>query len=62
MVFVHYNLRLLSHCCEQTKSDRTYITWDNNPEENNLEDGTMVLEHLEVELLGDDDGDCIAVT
>ena len=55
MVYVHYNLRLLTHYCEQAKSDRSYITWDNNLEENNLEDGALVLECLEDELLGDDD-------
>ena len=57
LVFVHYNLRLLSHYCERAKSDKTYLTWDKNPEENNLDDGAMVLERLEAELLGDDDGD-----
>ena len=55
LVYVHYNLRLLTHYCERAKSDRSYITWDNNPEENNLEDGALVLERLEDELLGDDD-------
>jgi hypothetical protein len=29
------------------------VTWDNNLEEANLEDGAIVLEHLEAELLGD---------
>ena len=57
LVYVHYNLRLLSHYCEATKNDRTFLTWDNNPEEANVEDGAMVLEQLEVELLGDHDGE-----
>ena len=32
-----------------------HVIWDNNPEENNLEDGALVLERLEDEPLGDDD-------
>jgi hypothetical protein len=35
------------------------MTWDNNPEETNLQDGTIVLERLEEELLSDHDGDHI---
>jgi hypothetical protein len=35
------------------------VTWDNNPKEVNLEDGAIVLERLEAELLGDHDGDHI---
>jgi hypothetical protein len=35
------------------------MPWDNNPEETNLEDGTIVLECLEEELLSDHDGDHI---
>jgi hypothetical protein len=35
------------------------VTWDNNPKETNLEDGTIFLERLEAELLGDHDGDHI---
>ena len=50
-------MRLLSHYFEGSKNDRTYVTWDNSPEENNLEDGAITLEHLEAELLGDQDGD-----
>jgi hypothetical protein len=59
LVYVHYNLRLLSHYCEVVKNDRTYMTWDNNPEEANLEDGAIALECLEAELLADGthDGD-----
>jgi hypothetical protein len=53
LVYVHYNLRLLSHYFEAVKNDKTYVSWDDNPEEANLEDGAIVLEHLEVELLGD---------
>jgi hypothetical protein len=62
LVYVHYNLRLLTYYCERAKSDRSYITWDNNPEENNLEDGALVLECLEDELLGDDDHQATVVT
>ena len=49
LVYVHYNLRLLSHYCEVTKNDRTFLTWDNNLEKANVED----------ELLGDHEGDPI---
>ena len=62
LVYVHYNLRLLSHYCDAAKNDRTYLTWDNNPEEVDLEDGAIALERLEVELLGDQDGDQIHKT
>jgi hypothetical protein len=55
LVYVHYNLRLLTHYCERAKTDRSYVTWDNNPEEHNLEDGAIALERLEEELLGDED-------
>ena len=55
MVYVHYNLRLLTHYCERAKTDRSYGTWDNNPEEHDLEDGALALERLEDELLGDED-------
>ena len=55
LVYVHYNLRLLSHYCERAKTDRSYVTWDNNPEEHNLEDGSLTLERLEQELLGEED-------
>jgi hypothetical protein len=41
LVYVHYNLRLLSHYCEAVKNDRTYTTWDDNPWEVNLEDGIV---------------------
>jgi hypothetical protein len=51
LVYVHYNLRLLSHYCDATGNDysKRSATWDNNPEETNLE----------AELLGDHDGDYI---
>ena len=55
LAYVHYNLRLLTHYCERAKTDRSYVTWDNNPEEHNLEDGALTLERLEEELLGDKD-------
>jgi hypothetical protein len=35
------------------------MTWDNNPEETNLQDGTIALERLQEELLSDHDGDHI---
>ena len=57
LVYVHYNLRLLSHYCEAAKNDRTLLTWENNPEEANVEDGAIALERLEDELLGDHEGD-----
>ena len=38
------------------------MTWDNNPEEAELEDGAIALERLEAELLGDQDGDQIHTT
>jgi hypothetical protein len=51
LVYVHYNLRLLSHYCEVAKNNRTYMTGDNNQEEANLEDAAIALEHLKVEVL-----------
>jgi hypothetical protein len=61
LVYVHLQLEVkcCHHYCEAVKNDRTYVTWDNNPKEANLEDGAIVLEHLEAELLGDHDGDHI---
>jgi hypothetical protein len=35
--------------------DKTFKTWDNNPEEDNLEDGALVLEQLDNCLIDDDD-------
>jgi hypothetical protein len=55
LVYVHYNLRLLSHYCEEAKMDQNLRRWDNNPEEDNLEDGVLLLEQLEGVLLDDDD-------
>ena len=54
LVDAYYNLRLLSHYCDQAKTDRSHVTWDYNPEERNLEDGALALERLEPELLGDE--------
>jgi hypothetical protein len=64
LVYVHYNLRLLSHYCDVGEESVLYnhkrdMNWDNNQEETNLEDGAIVLERLEEELLGDRDGDHI---
>ena len=59
LVYVHYKLKLLSHYCDAAKNDRTYLSWDNNPNEGDLEFGAIALERLEVELLGDQDGDQI---
>jgi hypothetical protein len=61
LVYLHYNFRLLSHYydAEGNAFCKTYITWDNNPKETNLQDGTIVLERLEEELLSDHDGDHI---
>jgi hypothetical protein len=58
---VHYNLRLLSHYCDADMNAfcKRDMTWDNNPEETNLQDGTIVLERLQEELLTDHDGDHI---
>jgi hypothetical protein len=64
LVYVHYNLRLWSHYCDVGEESALYnfkrdMNWDNNPEETNMEDGAIVLESLEEELLGDHDGDHI---
>jgi hypothetical protein len=55
LVYVHYNLRLLSHYCKEAQMDQNMRRWDNNPEEDNLEDGVLLLEQLEGVLLDDDD-------
>jgi hypothetical protein len=52
LVYVHYNLWLLSQYCEE---DKNLKRWDNHPEEDNLEDGVMLLEQLENALFYDDD-------
>jgi hypothetical protein len=61
LVYVHYNLRLLSHYCDAEGNAfcKRDMTWDNNLEETNLQDGTIVLERLQEELLSDHDGDHI---
>jgi len=45
LVYAHYHLRLLSHYCEEAKEDTNLKHWDNHPEEDNLEDGVMLLEN-----------------
>jgi hypothetical protein len=55
LVYVHYNLRLLSHYYEDPIIDKANKMWDYNPEEDNLEDGALVLEELENALLDEDD-------
>jgi hypothetical protein len=52
LVYVHYNLKLLSHYCEAPKNG-TYMTWDSNPKDANLEDGAITLDHLKADLLAD---------
>ena len=42
-VYVNYKLRLLPHYCEEMRNDKTYVTVENNSEEDNLESGAMVL-------------------
>jgi hypothetical protein len=55
LVYVHYNLRLLTHYCEEAEEDKNLKRWDNHPDEDNLEDGVMLLEQLENALFDDDD-------
>eukprot|EP00253_Pinus_taeda_P006026 PITA_06026 len=55
LVYVHYNLRLLSHYCDRAYEYPTYKIWDNHPEDDNLEDGIIHLEELEVELMSEED-------
>ena len=55
LVYVHYNLSLLSHYCDWAYDIQSYKDWDNNPEDDNLEDGTVNMEELEAELFRDDD-------
>ena len=54
LVYVHYNLRLLSHYCDRAYEDPTYKIWDNHPEDDNLEDGVVHIEELEDELVRDE--------
>jgi hypothetical protein len=61
LVYVHYNLRLLSHYCEAMENDnyKRDVTWDNNLEDR-FGGWSHGLESLEAERLGDhDDGDHI---
>ena len=44
LVYVHYNLRLLSHYSDQAYEDLSYKIWDNNPKDDNLEDDITHLE------------------
>ena len=44
LVYVHYNLRLLSHYCDRAYEDQSYKVWDNNIEDDNLEDDTVHME------------------
>jgi hypothetical protein len=55
LVYVHYNLRLLFHYCEEAKEDKNLKCRGNHPEEDNLEDGVMLLEQLENILFDNDD-------
>lgn len=55
LVFVHYNLRLLTHYCDWARDDTSYMTWDNNPQGDSLEDVVLHLEELETKVLKDDD-------
>ena len=55
LVYVHYNLRLLSHYCDRANEDPTYRIWNNHPEDDNLEDGIVHIEELEEELVRDED-------
>ena len=47
LVYVHYNLRLLSHYFDRAYEDQSYKVWDNNPKDDNLEDDTVHMEELE---------------
>jgi hypothetical protein len=57
LVYVHYNLRLLSYHCEESNMDKLFKAWYNNIEKDNLEDGALVLEQSENALI--DDYDCV---
>ena len=46
LVYVHYNFRLLTNYCEWAKTDGSYVTWNNNLEEHNLEDGALTYRAL----------------
>lgn len=51
LVYVHYNLLLLSHYCEQAKKIKDLMVWDKNLEEDNLEDGVLYLKQLQDALI-----------
>ena len=55
LVYFHYNLRLLSHYCEDEKHNRDLKFWDRYSKETNLEDGVLRLEQLEDALIHDDE-------
>lgn len=50
LVYVHHNLRLLSHYCDDAKTNKDLKLWDKNPK-----DGVVRLEKLEDALIQDDD-------
>ena len=51
LVYVHYNLRLLSHYCDDAKTNKDLKIWDKNLKDPNLEDGVLRLEQLEDALI-----------
>jgi hypothetical protein len=55
MVYVNGYLRLLSHFFEDVKNTKTYKNWDSISDEANSEDGALVWEDLEVDLIAEDD-------
>ena len=55
LVYVHYNLRLLSHYCDDATSNKDLKVWNRYLEEPNLEDGVLRLEQLDDALIHDDD-------
>lgn len=40
---------LLTHYYEWARFDKAYITWDNNPKEDNMVNGALHLEDLEAD-------------
>jgi hypothetical protein len=44
----------LSHYYEESKTNTSCKSWDYNPEEYNLEDGVLILEQMENDLINDD--------
>jgi hypothetical protein len=55
LVYVNGYLRLLSHFFEDVKNTKTYKNWDSISDEANSEDGALVWEDLEVDLIAEDD-------